>query len=60
MVEKLQGLNLNSLPAITTLILRDNRLTSLAGIERGARNLVTYLTRIRVKRLIAGLIFEGI
>jgi len=60
MVEKLQGLNLNSLPAITTLILRDNRLTSLAGIERGARNLVTYLTRIREKRLIAGLIFEGI
>ena len=42
MIEKLQGLNLNSLPAITTLILRDNRLTSLAGIERGARNLVTY------------------
>ena len=43
MIEKLQGLNLNSLPAITTLILRDNRITSLAGIERGARNLVTYL-----------------
>ena len=42
MIEKLQGLNLNSLPAITTLILRDNRLVSLAGIERGARNLVTY------------------
>jgi hypothetical protein len=42
MIEKLQGLNLNSLPAITTLILRDNRLISLAGIERGARNLVTY------------------
>ena len=45
MIEKLQGLNLNSLPAITTLILRDNRLTSLAGIERGARNLVTYFSR---------------
>jgi hypothetical protein len=42
MIEKLQGLNLTSLPAITTLILRDNRLVSLAGIERGARNLVTY------------------
>ena len=36
MIEKLQGLNLTSLPAITTLILRDNRLVSLAGIERGA------------------------
>ena len=43
MIEKLQGLNLNSLPAITTLILRDNRLVSLAGIERGARNLVVYM-----------------
>jgi Leucine-rich repeat (LRR) protein len=42
MIEKLQGLNLISLPAITTLILRDNRLVSLAGIERGARNLITY------------------
>jgi len=42
MIDKLQGLNLISLPAITTLILRDNRLVSLAGIERGARNLVTY------------------
>ena len=46
MIEKLQGLNLNSLPAITTLILRDNRITSLAGIERGARNLVTYVPSV--------------
>jgi len=42
MIDKLQGLNLTSLPAITTLILRDNRLNTLAGIERGARNLVMY------------------
>ena len=42
MIENLQGLNLTSLPAITTLILRDNRISSLAGIERGARNLITY------------------
>jgi hypothetical protein len=48
MIEKLQGLNLNSLPAITTLILRDNRLTSLAGIERGARNLMMYFPLLLV------------
>jgi Leucine-rich repeat (LRR) protein len=41
LINGLQGLNLNSLPAITTLILRDNKITSLAGIERGARNLIT-------------------
>ena len=57
MIEKLQGLNLNSLPAITTLILRDNRLTSLAGIERGARNLVTYFPLATF--LIIVLISEG-